>query len=477
MILQPRILAAAAFFLLCPASGPAQVPASSPVSSPASAIDIVVTAAPEYRPLAALQGAERFPRGAALLLIHNGKAQPLAPSLAASADASISFDGKTVLFAGKESASAPWQIWELTLAGRSLRRVLTTATDSIRPLYLPSALPVAQMVFAQRTPQGFQLHTARVSPVSSDLAKTDPGPPVGLLTHIPASAVPADVLADGRILFESGFPLGVGAAPELYLVYSDGSGVESYRCDHGAARWGGRQLANGDIVFPRGTSGSGLARFTSPLAREVPIAAPQARYAGPVAETPSGAWLLSARAAGAMHYALKLFRPGSPALQPVFAQAGVDILQPQIVAPRLRPNRHPSGLHDWSYANLLALDARQSRSGNLKTTPASVRLEALDAAGHIIDHGTAPVESDGSFFIKVPGDTPIRFTLLDPQGAVLRQEHGWFWIHRGEQRICVGCHTGPERASENRVPAVLMRSTTPADLTAASNQSKSLGGN
>jgi hypothetical protein len=50
----------------------------------------------------------------------------------------------------------------------------------------------------------------------------------------------------------------------------------------------------------------------------------------------------------------------------------------------------------------------------------------------------------------------------------MRQEHGWFWIRRGEQRICVGCHTGPERAAENNVPAVLLRSTTPTDLTGAS---------
>ncbi len=53
------------------------------------------------------------------------------------------------------------------------------------------------------------------------------------LTYMPASAIPDDVLADGRILFEAGFPLGSGSTPELYLVYSDGSGVESYRCDHG----------------------------------------------------------------------------------------------------------------------------------------------------------------------------------------------------------------------------------------------------
>jgi hypothetical protein len=79
--------------------------------------------------------------------------------------------------------------------------------------------------------------------------------------------------------------------------------------------------------------------------------------------------------------------------------------------------------------------------------------------------GAAPVEADGSFFVSVPVDCPIRFALLDRGGAVLRQEQGWFWIRGGEQRYCVGCHAGPERASENRVPAVLMRTNTPVDLT------------
>jgi len=93
-----------------------------------------------------------------------------------------------------------------------------------------------------------------------------------------------------------------------------------------------------------------------------------------------------------------------------------------------------------------------------------VRVQALDVAGNAVEMGTAPVAADGSFFVETPADRPIRFTLLDVRGAVLRQEHGWFWARRGEQRICVGCHTGPERASENRVPEVLLRSTTPVDL-------------
>jgi hypothetical protein len=152
-------------------------------------------------------------------------------------------------------------------------------------------------------------------------------------------------------------------------------------------------------------------------------------------------------------------------LEPLLTENAENLVEPVLLGPRTMPRRHPSGLHPWDYANLLALDARLSRSGDLKKTPTSVRLEMEDDQGHAVAAGTAPVEQDGSFFVKVPGDRPIRFALLDEKGVVVRQEKGWFWSRSGEQRICVGCHTGPERAAENRVPAVLLRSTTPVDLT------------
>jgi hypothetical protein len=173
---------------------------------------------------------------------------------------------------------------------------------------------------------------------------------------------------------------------------------------------------------------------------------------------------VSARTAPSAHYALKQLKPGAAALQTLFADSASDLVEPVLIAPRPRPHRHPSGLHDWSYANLLALDARQSRLGDLKEAPPTVRLESIDDTGHIVAQGTAPVETDGSFFVSTPADRPIRFALLDSNGKVVRQEHGWFWIRRGEQRYCVGCHTGPERSSENHVPAVLLRTTTPVDL-------------
>ena len=166
-----------------------------PFSSQSPASDVIVTAAPAYDPLAALRGSERFPKGAQLLLIHDGIAHPLLPDFAATADTNISPEGDRVLFAGKKVANSPWQIWELSLADRTVRQVISSGSDAIRPLYLPGW----RFVYAQRTQQGFQLRSARLS--DSKALEQIEGPeakPILPLTYINVSAIPADVLADGR---------------------------------------------------------------------------------------------------------------------------------------------------------------------------------------------------------------------------------------------------------------------------------------
>jgi hypothetical protein len=416
---------------------------------PAANATVIVTAAPVYDSLAALRGGERFPQGAQLMAVRAGKMSPLVAGFAASADASLSFDAETVLFAGKKQAGDRWGIWTVALEGGSPQRVMTAETDLIRPLWMPGG----RIVYARREPMGFALETAALD-----------GTDVQKLTYLPGNFVPDDVLRDGRVLFESGFPLGAGTTPEMFLVYADGSGVESVRCDHGAGREHGRQLLSGDIVF---THGQRLARFTSALADEAAIAAPAGEYAGDVAELADGRWLLVMQKPSDKHFALVKWKPGLGTTEVAARDAERDLVEPVVVAPRAIPNRHPSALHGWTTGNLLALDARLSRSGALTGAPSTVRVETLGEDRKTVVLGTAPVESDGSFFVQAKGDEPLRFVLLDAAGRTVRQERGWFWVRRGEQRICVGCHTGPERAPENRVPAVLLRTTTPMDVTGA----------
>jgi hypothetical protein len=440
-----------AFVLVALARGQSSPPDLAPSHKFRKMRTVIMTAGPVYDSLAALRGGERFPRGAQLVVSRDGRLADFVPGFAATADASVSFDGRTILFAGRKAPGDPWSIWEVSAEGGTPLLILGGSTDLIRPLWMPDN----RFLYARRKAGTFVLETAALD--GSD-ART--------LSYTPGNFIPDDVLADGRVLFESGFPLGSGATPEMYLVYADGSGVESVRCDHPrektTGREHGRQLSSGDIVFTRG---SRLARFTSPLAQEAPIAAPAGEYAGDVAELPDGRWLLAMRKPRAKHFDLLVWKPGAVSATRLAYDPREDLVEPVVVAAHNVPHRHPSALHPWKTGNLLALDARQSREGALRGTATSVRVETLDPAGHVLPLGSAPVERDGSFFVQGPGDRPLRFILLDAAGHPLLQEHGWFWIRSGEQRICVGCHTGPERAPENRVPEVLLRSTTPVDVT------------
>jgi hypothetical protein len=400
----------------------------------------VYTEAARYDP----KGGERFPAGARLILVEGGAARALIPGFAASADAAVSFDGARVLFAGKQKTGGPWQIWEAAIAGGAPRRVTSGGEDCIRPFYLPAD----NLVYARRTPAGFEI----------ELAPLAGGTPLRL-TYGYGDHLPSDVLLDGRVLFDG--PHGAGTR-EVYTVYADGSGVESVRCDHGADRHSGRQVSSGDIVL---VSGSHLARFTSSRAVELPLALPKGEYAGPVAELAPGELLVSWRAVADAPFTLRRVKVGETQFAP---QKGdnPNALDPVIVRAHAVPKRHPSGLGDRVGGNLLCLNVATSREGGIpEGVVRAVRVWAQDDAGAAVAMGQAPVEKDGSFFVQVPSERPIRFELLDGNSKTVRAAQGWFWVRRGEQRVCVGCHAGPERAPDNAVPAVLLRTTDPVKMT------------
>lgn len=415
------------------------------------------TVATRYEPLAWMQGGDRFRSGATIFLRDSTGKHPLVPDFAASADPALSFDGLRVLFAGRRTHHDPWQIWEISLAGGEARRVTFGSDDCVRPFYLPED----RLVYACKSTGRFVFEAA-------DLGGGKSLP----LTYGPANVLPADVLRDGRILFEAGYPLGAEDTPELYTVYSDGSGVESYRCDHGKTHHQGKETSSGDIVF---ASSSGLSRFTSARAQEVHISAPLGEYAGDIAETPSGDWMLPWRPDAQAPFQLMILSPDATTLRNFVAEPGANVIQPVVLGPRVIPKRHPSGLHDWPNANLLCLNAYTSKYLFAVGAIQSVRLYARDDAGNAKLLGTAPVERDGSFFVQVPSEQALQIELLDSAGKTLKREAGFFWMRRGEQRVCVGCHAGPATAPENAVPMTLLKSTTPADMTDSATHS-ALGG-
>jgi hypothetical protein len=417
------------------------------VAAGTESVSFLYTAVKIYEPLAWMHGADRFPAGATVMLHDSAGTRPLIPNFVASADPVIAFDGQRVLFAGKPKQDDPWQIWEMPLTGGEPQRVSSGTDDCIRPFYLPDN----RVVYARRAAGWLVIE-------AMDRASGKPLP----LTYAPANFLPTDILRDGRVLFEAGFPLGTGTTPELYTIYSDGSGVESYRCDHGGVRYQGKQVSSGDIVF---ATQHGVAKFTSALSHQVSISVPAGEYLGEIAETPAGEWLLSWRPDADALFQLMNWTPGSSTLRPAIEKGPTNAVQPVLIRERVVAKRHPSGLHDWPNANLLCLNAYTSKYPFAAGSIHSVRLYTRDAFGTAKLLGTAPVERDGSFFVHVPTERPLQIELIDNSGKTLKREAGFFWMRRGEQRACVGCHAGPETAPENAVPTILLRSIRPADIT------------
>jgi hypothetical protein len=407
---------------------------AAPVAASGALAEFIYTETPRYDLLAAAQGGERFPNGAVLHLWARGKDRPLVNGFAATADACVSFDGRRVLFAGKQSAGLPWQIWETSIAGGTPRRVTNTNDDSIRPFYLPQD----KIVYARRTGGLF-----RVEILTLD------GKTASQLTWGPGNHITNDVLRDGRVLFEASHSGSAGR--DLWTVYTDGTGVETHRCDHRGDRSNGHELSSGDIVFE--TAGGKLSRFTSARASEIELTALPGVVTGPVAESMEGELLLSCRRG------LYRWKPGSSPVAVLDGKANM-LLQPVVVAPRPAPKWHPSAIGDRPGTNLLCLNVYTSKQQRIAAASiARVRVWTGETK-----LGEAPVEKDGSFYVQVPGETPLRFELLNSAGMVIAAEKGSWWARRGEQRVCVGCHAGPERAPENRRPQILVRSTEPAKL-------------
>jgi len=71
--------------------------------------------------------------------------------------------------------------------------------------------------------------------------------------------------------------------------------------------------------------------------------------------------------------------------------------------------------------------------------------------------GDIPLPSDGSFYIKVPSETPIAFQVLDKNDMAVLTHQNWMWGMPKENRGCIGCHEDRERTPPNRLAEALKK--------------------
>jgi len=420
--------------------------------------------------------AQRFPQGSTIVRLHPAAKEHgvirLTDDFFAAADPQMSFDGVRILFSGQKAQSDHWQIWEMDLDGGHKRQITKCSEDCLRAAYLP-ADEIALTVEEGKEKQ-----------LRSYLAvqKTD-GSNFHPITFGSAPFRLETVLADGRIVASAPWPLVGGdtsnSSRMLYTLRPDGTALESFRCEHRekGIQLDAEELSDGSLVFVRkpldGTSAGGeLMQIRQGSLSSTLVAAHQSGFQSlrQISEEESIVAKQTVSVANSSgRFDLYLFNLKTGLSERLYADAQLSSIQPVPVLPSAVAKHYWNTLNPESKTgNFISLNAYLSADdphGRIATPISRVRVFALDTTdGRERNLGEAPVESDGSFFVQVPANWPIRFALLDAKGGVIREEHSWVWTRPGEERGCTGCHGDKAVAPENRWPLTLRRFDTPTPL-------------
>jgi hypothetical protein len=281
---------------------------------------------------------------------------------------------------------------------------------------------------------------------------------------------------DGRIVASAPRPLTQNSASDdtrvFYTLRPDGTALESFRCLHQekATQANAEELSDGSLLFVRksltdtAVAGS-LIEISQGALNGTPLGSREAAYES--ARQLFDHYLvvsmqtaISARSASRFDLYLFYLKTGT-LREHLQTSAEASSIQPVPVLPRPIPKHYWNTLNPESTTgNFISLNSYLSAddpSGHIGTAIARVRVFALDSTdGQEHNLGEAPVEADGSFFVKVPANHPVRFVLLDAKGGIIREEHSWIWARPGEQRGCTGCH-GKNTPHDSSVPLSKIR--------------------
>ena len=393
----------------------------------------------------------RFPAGSRLVLFDprssTRSVTELTPDFFAAADPQVSPDATKILFSAQRTAGALWQVWEMDANGSEQRQITHCTADCMKPAFLPHERIVYTAFSGTRREQTSAVYVSDESGAG--------GHPI---TFGPGKFQVETVLQDGRILISAASPLKAGGngrgARTLYTIHPDGTELTVFRQDAHPdfAQGGAEELSDGTVLFMErrdmaGRVGEGELAWTRPAAMHNAHVTPGQPVYLSAHELDGGTLVVSRKRPGSPandKFDLYAFNLEKKAVGPlIYRDPNFSSVEAVPMEQRPVPRHYWSILHPESKTGrVICLNAYLSADapgGRWRQPIARVRvltLEADHAAEGVL--GEVPVEEDGSFYISVPADRPIRFELLGAKGTVIRAQRSWIWTRPGEDAGCLG---------------------------------------
>jgi hypothetical protein len=353
------------------------------------------------------------------------KAEVLTPGFLSACDPDISFDGLSILFAGKQKTGDAWQIWQMDADGQNKRQITHGTRDAVSPLYAGSLFHFTRgSVYEPYVAANGRILYSSSNPDNSfdvfavNLDGTDL---MGFLArpHIPGDKTMVRADRDSRVYF-------IQSSPEKW----PGGGALAYVSQRRPYR-SHKQLSPAD-----------KGRFHSP------------------SPLPGGGLLASFRRLEKdALYGLYAIDPGTgKLLHPYHTSKDYHIIDARVLAPRPVVKGRSSFVDHYRRTGVLyCISVYISQDPRVKDLPrGSVTQVRVSEKGKGL-LGIAPVEPDGSFHIEVPARTPLTFDLLDKEGKTVSSQQSGAWVMPRESRGCIGCHEDPELAPPNRLAEAIVK--------------------
>jgi hypothetical protein len=418
--------------------------------------------------------------GRLVLVPPNGKPRVLTGSFHSAADPEVSFDGGSVLFAGKKATSDPWCIWEMRADGTQERKITCGAAGARQPVYQSTVYtitatnvePWVQVAFVGENPG--ERNEAGVAPNTSLWSCKTDGTALRRITFNLSNDGDPAILPDGRMVY-AGWLRSPGREPAdrvaLLGVNEDGTDYQTYAGDQGLrVKQMPAATANGLVVFVEADriAGDGAGQLASvsqvrPLHSYRSLTGEGDGFFRAPSPLPDGRVLVAWRpTTGTEPFAIYRFDPATGSREKAFLDPAWHSVEARLVAPRPMPDARSSVVRDDDpEGKLYTIDVGIQAPGQAlpKGTLKSVRV--VEGVAATTDRpvvrrllGDVEVADDGSYQVQIPANTPVQLELLDASGAVLRTS-AWLWVRNHAAQGCVGCHEDPERTPPNRLMKAL----------------------
>jgi hypothetical protein len=370
----------------------------------------------------------------------------------------ISYDGKSMLFAGQHKENDPWQIWEMNLKTLGYRQVTSGTGDCADPAWLPGErIAFSRLTVNDTVKSAYCLFTCKTD--GSDLRQ---------ITFSPDDNLATTVLKDGRLLTVKNQLLPVQVDPVLTVMRPDGTKADKFYTGPGNGIQINRahETEDGRIVFAESDSenrtGFRLVSigYNRPLHSRTDLTSSVRGDFYNVLPLRPGKYLVSYRKSVSDRFALYEFNPEKGSLGPeVFNDPDYHVLDIAIVKPHERPKKLPSEVDMQVKTGLLLCQDINFKDPFLPENSTALKQALkIEVLGVDTTYGVVDVEKDGSFQLKVMADKPFRIRTLDKDGNVVGGPCSWLWLRPNERRGCIGCHENPELAPENMVSLAVKKS-------------------